>query len=104
MIVLEQLKHYAQTGRIALVNREAQLSYKELDTLSDAFATWMLDTFGEDRSPVILYGDKETDFLPCIFGALKAGRAYVPIDSVVPEDRAAQIVADVQPKRSGLTY
>ncbi|MCI8755168.1 MAG: amino acid adenylation domain-containing protein [Oscillospiraceae bacterium] len=97
MIVLEQLKHYAQTGRIALVNREAQLSYKELDTLSDAFATWMLDTFGEDRSPVILYGDKETDFLPCIFGALKAGRAYVPIDSVVPEDRAAQIVADVQP-------
>lgn len=97
MIVLEQLKHYAQTDRIALVNREERLSYKELDARSDAFTAWLLDTFGEDRSPVVLCGDKETDFLPCIFGALKSGRAYVPIDSVVPDDRAARIVADVQP-------
>ncbi len=98
MIVLEQLKHYAKTDRIALVNREERLSYKELDARSDAFAAWLMDTFGEDRSPVVICGDKETDFLPCIFGALKAGRAYVPIDSVVPDDRAAQIVADVKPK------
>ncbi len=97
MIVLKQLKHYAKTNRTALVNREERLSYQELGARSDAFAAWLLDTFGKDCSPVVLCGDKETDFLPCIFGALKSGRAYVPIDSVVPDDRAAQIVADVQP-------
>ncbi|MEY8438201.1 amino acid adenylation domain-containing protein [Anaerotruncus colihominis] len=98
MIVLERLKHYAKTDRIALVCREDKLSYRELDARSDAFAAWLLDTFGDDRSPVVLCGDKETGLLPCIFGALKAGRAYVPIDSVVPDDRAAQIMADVNPK------
>ena len=98
MTVLEQLKSYAQTDRIALVNRDEQLSYRELDARSDAFAAWLLDTFGEDCSPVVICGDKETDFLHCIFGALKSGRAYVPIDSVVPEERAAQIIADVKPK------
>ena len=98
MTVLEHLKNYAQTDRIALVNRDEQLSYRELCARSDAFAAWLLDTFGEDRSPVVICGDKETDFLPCIFGALKSGRAYVPIDSVVPEERAAQIIGDVGPK------
>ena len=98
MTVLEQLKNYAQTDRIALVNRDEQLSCRELYARSNALAAWLLDTFGEDRSPVVICGDKETDFLPCIFGALKSGRAYVPIDSVVPEERAAQIIADVKPK------
>lgn len=98
MTVLEQLKFYGKTDRIALINREERLSYRELDERSDAFARWLLDTFGEDRSPVVLCGDKETGLLPCIFGALKSGRAYVPIDSVLPDSRAAQIVADVKPK------
>lgn len=98
MTALEQLKAFGKTDRIALVNREKRLSYRELDARSDAFAAWLLNTLGEDRSPVILCGDKETGLLPCIFGVLKAGRAYVPIDSVLPDSRAAQIVADVQPK------
>lgn len=97
MTVLEQLKTFAKTDKTTLINREERLSYQELDAQSDAFAHWLLDAFGEDRSPIIICGDKETSFLPCIFGALKSGRAYVPIDSVVPGDRTAQIVADVKP-------
>ena len=93
MTVLEQLTAFAQTGRTALVNREERVTYRELNAWSDAFAAWLLESLGEDRSPVVLCGDKETGFLPCLFGALKAGRAYVPIDSVVPEDRAALAAA-----------
>lgn len=98
MMVLEQLRAFAQTDRVALVNREERVTYRELDARSDAFAAWLLDTLGEDRSPVVICGDKETPFLSCVFGALKSGRAYVPVDSVVPEDRAARIVEDVKPK------
>lgn len=98
MLALEQLKFFAKTDRIALANREEKLSYRELDARSDAFAAWLLNTLGEDRSPVVICGDKETDLLCCIFGALKSGRAYVPIDSIVPEDRARQIIQDVKPR------
>ncbi len=98
MTVLKQLKAFAKTDRTALVNQEQQLSYRELDELSDTFARWLLDTLGKDRSPLVICGDKEIGFLPCIFGALKSGRAYVPLDSVLPDERAAQIVADVAPK------
>lgn len=98
MFVLEKLKEYAKTGRAALLNREERLSYAELDARSEAFAAWLLARFGEDRTPVVIYGEKETDFLCCIFGALKSGRGYVPIDRSVPPERAARIVADVNPR------
>ncbi|WP_195282404.1 amino acid adenylation domain-containing protein [Harryflintia acetispora] len=98
MLTLERIKEYAKTDRIALVNRDESLSFAALDARSDAFAAWLLRRFGDDRTPVILYGEKEIDFLCCLFGALKSGRAYVPIDRTVPAERAAQIVADVEPK------
>lgn len=98
MLTLKKLKEYAKTNKIALINREEQLSYRELDARSDTFAAWLIKHFGEEGSPVVLCGEKETSLLCCMLGTLKAGRAYVPIDSVVPDDRAVQIIADVQPQ------
>ena len=98
MLVLEALKAFSETGRTALIHPLGSLSYRDLEIRSDAFARWLLDAAGEDRSPVVLWGDKEADLLPCLLGALKSGRAYVPIDSVIPKARAAQIVAAVDPK------
>lgn len=98
MFVLEKIKEYAKTDRIALINRDESLTYSELDELSDAFAVYLLDRFGDDRTPVVIYGHKETLILPCLYGSLKAGRAYVPIDITVPEERVQQIIDDVEPK------
>ncbi len=98
MLVLEKLREHGEKGRIALVNREKQLTYQELDMRSDAFAAWLLATLGEDRTPVVLYGEKEMDFLCCLLGTLKSGRAYVPIDRAVPRERATRILEEVHPK------
>lgn len=98
MLVLQKLAEYAKTDRVALVNRKMSLSFAALAQRSDAFAAWLIKNFENDRTPVVLYGEKEVDFLCCIFGALKSGRAYVPIDRTVPAERAAQIVADVKPR------
>ena len=97
MFVLERIKEYAKTDRTALQSRGESLSFKELDARSEAFAAWLLERFGDDRSPVVIYGHKETDFLPCIFGALKAGRGYVPVDTATPSGRVTEIVADIEP-------
>lgn len=98
MFVLEKMRQYAHTDKIALINREESLSFGSLDARSDAFAAWLLSRFGNDRTPVVIYGHKQTDFLPCIYGALKAGRAYVPVDFSVPPDRAMEIILDIEPK------
>jgi len=98
MFVLEKIREYANTDRLALINREETLTYRELDEFSDAFAAYLLERFGDDRSPVVIYGHKETMILPCLYGSLKAGRAYVPIDITVPGNRVRQIIEDVEPK------
>lgn len=98
MFVLEAIRDYAKTGRVALINREERLTFSELDARSEAFAAYLLKKFGDDRTPILIYGQKETDFLSCIFGALKSGRGYVPIDRTVPADRAAQIAEDIKPQ------
>ena len=98
MFVLERIKAYAKTDRIALINREQSVSFAELEARSEVFAAYLLQRFGDDRTPVVIYGHKESDFLTCIFGALKSGRSYVPVDLTVPPDRAAEIVADIAPK------
>ena len=97
MFVLKKIREYASNPeRVALIDRDRRMTYAELDARSEAFAAWLIDHAASDRS-VVICGDKEMDFLPCLFGALKSGRAYVPIDSVVPGDRAAQILEDVVP-------
>lgn len=98
MFLLDAIRAYAHTDRVALVNREERLTYRELDRRSDSFAAFLLEELGEDRTPILIYGEKETAFLICMMGALKAGRGYVPIDRTVPLDRAAQIVQDVRPR------
>jgi len=98
MFVLDSIKKFTKTDKTALINSDMSLSYAELDCLSDAFAAWLLQRFGDDRSPIIIYGHKETLILPCIYGALKSGRAYVPVDITVPADRARSIAEDVKPK------
>ena len=98
MFVLESIKEYAESDKVAVLYREQSMSYRELDARSEAFAAWLLEELGDDRTPVVIYGHKEMEFLPCMYGALKAGRAYVPVDITVPPERAGQILEDVAPK------
>lgn len=74
------------------------MGFAQLDARSEAFAAWLLQRFGNDRTPIVICGHKEMDFLPCVFGALKSGRGYVPIDRTVPKERAMQMIADVSPR------
>ena len=98
MLALQKLKEYAATDRTAIIHRGLRLSYRELGECSDTFAAFLLRQFGDDRSPVVICGNKELDFLCCALGALKSGRAYVPIEHSMPAERAGGILQAVQPK------
>ena len=98
MLILEQLARWAETDRVAIRYGDDAMTFAQLDARSDAFAAWLLRTFGDDRTPVLLYGHKELALPVCMFGALKAGRAYVPVDTTFPPERVARILEQVQPK------
>lgn len=97
MYILERLAQYAKTPRTAIIYGAQSLSYEALERRSNAFARWLLDTLGSDRTPVLLYGHKELAIPACMFGCLKAGRGYVPVDTTFPPARVRQIVEQLHP-------
>ena len=97
MFILEALEHYAKTDRIAIRYHDEQVSFAALNRMSDAFAAYLRRTLPDDGRPVMLYGHKQSVLPACMFGALKAGRGYIPVDTTYPPDRAAQILRDAQP-------
>lgn len=98
MFVLEKIKEYAKDlDRKAVIYNDKVMTYAELEQYSNAFASFLLKN-GKNKSPVVIYGHKEEEFLPCMYGALKAGRAYVPVDITFPADRLEMVLSDVNPE------
>ncbi|MBV9489665.1 MAG: D-alanine--poly(phosphoribitol) ligase subunit DltA [Verrucomicrobia bacterium] len=78
--------------RIAHVSQDRTLTYAQLAQQSDALARYFTERFPGDHSPVAVIGHKEPELLIAFLGAVKSGRAYVPIDASVPSRRAAGMV------------
>ena len=76
----------------------AALTYAELGDLSDRFRDrlWKLGVRPGDRVGLRLH--KSVDSLAGIFGILKAGAAYVPVDAASPPARGAYILDNCQVK------
>lgn len=75
---------------------EYSISYADLDALSDAVAAWLCrhGVRRGDRVGVLL--PKSIDAVAAIYGSMKAGAAYVPVDADGPPSRAAWILQDCQ--------
>ena len=58
MRILKAIKKFADTDRIALFCDEQSMSYRELDNVSEAIAAFILKEFGDDKTPIVLYGTK----------------------------------------------
>src|SRR5687767_4857045 len=81
----------AHPDHLAVVDGPRRLTYGELDERSDRLARHLagLGVRGGDR--VGLYLDKSAEAVIGLYGAMKAGAAYVPIDAQAPVERAAYI-------------
>ena len=76
----------------------ASLSYQELAALSDRVPRPALAPGGSARGSRGLRLHKSIDSLAAIFGILKAGAAYVPVDAESPSARGAYILNNCQVK------
>ncbi len=88
----------AQTARtpdaIAAQFRDETMSYRELNARANQLARHLIN---QGVGPEVLVGisiERSFEMLVAIFGVLKAGGGYVPLDPNYPRDRIASIIED----------
>jgi amino acid adenylation domain-containing protein len=78
----------------AVLDRDRSITYGELDAQANRIAN-LLARLGVARGErVAIYLDKSIESIAAIYGVLKAGAAYVPLDPHAPPARLAYIVRD----------
>ena len=89
--------HYAD--RIALATADGPTTYADLNARANEIATALRADHGVvagDRVAVLL--DPSADAIATLLGVLKAGAAYVPLDTAAPTERLALVLDDSRPR------
>ncbi len=81
----------------AVVCRDRSLSYAELDRRANRLANALLDRGVRPQDPVAVLLGRDVEMVVALFGVLKAGAVYVPMDPDYPRDRLAFMLDDVVP-------
>ena len=80
-----------------LTMKDKSMTYKQLDELSDKLAMQLTAKGAGKGKCVALIATRSMNMLVAIFGILKTGAAYVPIDPKNPVDRTSYILRDCSP-------
>jgi D-alanine--poly(phosphoribitol) ligase subunit 1 len=97
--LIEQIDHWALAApnAIAHISGDQRLTYGELRRRSDALAAHLTIRFGDDCAPIAVLGHREPEMLIAFLGTVKSGRPYVPLDTVLPQQRIDKILAISRP-------
>ena len=79
----------------AVIFKDSKLTYSELNEKSNQFAHYLLNNYNvSSESLVTVMLERSEWMIIAIYGILKSGAAYVPIDPDVPSERIAFILND----------
>ncbi|WDF58187.1 amino acid adenylation domain-containing protein [Flavobacterium sp. KACC 22758] len=97
--VVELFEEQAQKtpDNIAVVYNELQLTYKELNTLSNQLAYSLKANYNVNKGDKIgIHLTRSELLVVAILGILKSGSTYIPIDSELPDHRKEFITKDTE--------
>lgn len=83
---------------VAIEAGDRRVSYAELDGMVDRVAAWLVDHAIEPEDMVVIYSDRSVETVVAIFGALRAGVGYIPIDSNLTSEWLSTVVGQARPK------
>jgi amino acid adenylation domain-containing protein len=83
--------------RPAAVADGVTVTYRELNQRADALATRLTAAGAGPETSVGVLLPRSADLLVALIAALKTGAAYLPLDSALPAERIALILADLHP-------
>jgi amino acid adenylation domain-containing protein len=78
----------------ALICGDKRTSYHELNQRANQIAHYLIKLGAGPDVLVGVFMERTPDLVPAIFGVLKSGSAYVPLDPSYPRGRLAAILAD----------
>ncbi|WP_158619966.1 non-ribosomal peptide synthetase [Corallococcus sicarius] len=81
---------------VAVLFKDAQLTYRELGERSAQLAAWLKSAGVKPGDIVGLCLERSVETLVSVLAVMAAGAAYVPIDPAYPSERVAFIMADTQ--------
>ncbi|MBL8192752.1 MAG: AMP-binding protein, partial [Blastocatellia bacterium] len=80
----------------AIIFEDKELSYKELNEKANQLAHFLRKLGVTADSRVGLLIDRSSEMMIALLAILKAGAAYVPLDSSYPKDRISYMIDDAQ--------
>ncbi|MFB6721417.1 amino acid adenylation domain-containing protein [Kribbella sp. NPDC056345] len=87
----------ARPHEVALIHEDVQLTYAELDARAAQLAHALVARGAGPEKVVALAVPRSADMIVAEVAVLKAGAAYLPVDTDYPADRIAYMLADAQP-------
>ncbi|MEU5404191.1 amino acid adenylation domain-containing protein [Streptomyces sp. NPDC005963] len=83
--------------RVALVGEGTRLSYGEFNRRANQLAHWLVEQGAGPERLVAVRIPRSVDLMVALYAVVKAGAAYLPIDTDLPEDRVAQVLSSADP-------
>ncbi|NWJ72088.1 amino acid adenylation domain-containing protein [Pseudonocardia sp. ICBG1122] len=83
--------------RIAAVGDAGTLTYAELDRRSNRVAHWLVQRGARPGTRVAAQLPRSIDLLVALYGIVKSGAAYVPVDPDMPAERVRRILEVADP-------
>ena len=82
---------------VAVTCGKDMLTYAQLNARANQLAHFLRKRGAGPESLVAIYMDRSVELVIAILGIMKAGAAYVPLDSAYPSDRLAFMLDDSKP-------
>ena len=78
--------------RIAIYTSDGSTTYRSLKTAADRIARAVWEQLGDGNDPVAILLSDIREAIAAIFGILKAGKIYLPLDMTLPQPRLRYIL------------
>ncbi len=91
-------KAAVQPDKTAVIASNKKLTFNELDILSNRIGNKLRNEGAQPDQLIAIIMEKGWEQIPAVYGILKAGSAYLPIDPDFPADRIKTLLDDSEAK------
>ncbi len=96
--VLSLIERHSRLDHPAIVSSSTVVTYKDLWLKSDATARSIIELGSKKNEPVAFILNRDCDAIVSLLGIIKAGSPYLAIETDLPDERIATVLANAEVK------